>query len=73
MSKFVKGAAVTHCLSGFGEISEEPARVLKVTKKGVWLDNGKGNDPDGPFDPVTGKSLAPSVPGFRAYIVAAAN
>lgn len=52
---FRKGQAVTLELLGPGALrSEESATVLRVDKRGVWLDNGPGNDPTGPFDPKTG-------------------
>ena len=34
--------------------SIEEGIVLEVTNKGVWLDNGVGNDPSGPFNVKTG-------------------
>ena len=37
-----------------GYKSVEDGTVLEVTKEGVWLDNGEGNDPSGPFDKKTG-------------------
>lgn len=46
---FKKGMKVTRVLHGAGNISKESAVILKVNKQGVWLDNGKGNDPSGPF------------------------
>ena len=59
-SKFSKGQAIRLVLKGFGETSYEDGVVLKVTPKGVWLDNGPGNDPSGPFDATTGRERAPS-------------
>jgi hypothetical protein len=47
--RFKKGMKVIRFLSGGGQITQEDAVVLKVDKKGVWLDNGDGNDPSGPF------------------------
>lgn len=66
-TRFTKGQKVKHCLSGAGFTTDEPGVVLKVTKKGVWLDNGPGNDPSGPFDPVTGK-MEELMPGWLAFI-----
>ena len=37
-----------------GYKSVEDGIVLEVTKEGVWLDNGEGNDPSGPFNIKTG-------------------
>ena len=50
-----RGQKVRRILSGAGTISAEVSVVLRVNKKGVWLDNGPGNEPSGPFDPTTGK------------------
>ena len=44
-----KGMKVTVRLHGAGQVTEHEAVVAKVNKKGVWLDNGQGNDPNGPF------------------------
>lgn len=53
--KFKKGMAVRRCLIGPGSLmSEEPAKILSIKKDGVWLDNGRGNSPSGPFDLLTG-------------------
>ena len=37
------------------EMRKKDAKVLKVLKTGVYLDKGRGNTPDGPFDPITGQ------------------
>lgn len=70
MSKFRKGQPVIKYLSGAGYTTEEDAVVLKVDKRGVWLDNGPGNDPSGPFDPKTGNALENLMAGWRTYIEA---
>ena len=46
---FKKGMKVVKILHGAGLVSKEAGVVLKVDKSGVWLDNGGGNDPSGPF------------------------
>ncbi len=46
---FKEGALVTRILHGAGHTSKESATVLRVDSQGVWLDNGMGNKPDGPF------------------------
>jgi len=46
---FKKGMPVIRVLHGAGVVSQENSIVLKVDKRGVWLDNGNGNDPSGPF------------------------
>jgi hypothetical protein len=71
MTKFKKGGKVNIVLSGAGSVTREEGSVLKITKKGVWLDNGAGNDPSGPFDPTTGSDLSDCwVPGFSRHIEA---
>jgi hypothetical protein len=39
--------------------------VLRVDEDGVWLDNGYGNDPDGPYDSETGEYLGDLFMGSR--------
>jgi hypothetical protein len=52
---FKRGMAVKRMLCGPGPLqSTEPGKVLRIDKRGVWLDNGEGNRPSGPFNPVTG-------------------
>ena len=56
---FKKGTLVTTEMRGPGALrSKEPGtrKVLKVNSKGVFVDNGPGNDPSGPFDSQTGLS-----------------
>jgi len=50
---FKKGMKVIRVLHGAGATSEEESVIEKVNKEGVWLSNGLGNDPSGPF--VNGK------------------
>lgn len=52
---FKKGDRVKIVNNIYGIITEEDGIVLKVNKRGVWLDNGVGNDPTGPFDRFTGQ------------------
>lgn len=52
--RFKKGLLVTISVHAGGVVTEETGTVLMVNKQGVWLDNGYGNDPSGPYDPVTG-------------------
>lgn len=66
--KFQKGMPVVQLLTGFGDTSEEESSVLKIDKKGVWLDNGAGNDPSGPFDPDSGRYLGARIAGFSSKI-----
>lgn len=35
----------------------EPSIVLSNESGQVWLDNGEGNDPSGPFDAKTGRRI----------------
>ena len=51
---FKKGDEVMIAVNIAGIKTYEDSVVLKVTKKGVFLDNGAGNDPSGPYNPVTG-------------------
>lgn len=51
--KLKKGQVVTVALSGAGVVTREQRTILKVDKHGIWLDNGSGNDPTGPFDLAT--------------------
>lgn len=43
----------------------ETKTVLRTDEEGVWLDNGYGNDPDGPYDPESGKYLGDLFMGSR--------
>ena len=43
------GTKVIKVLHGAGYSTEEHGVVLKVDDAGVWLDNGEGNRPSGPF------------------------
>ena len=48
--KLLKGQKVIVVLHGGGLESRETKAVLKVDKEGnVWLDNGDGNKPSGPY------------------------
>lgn len=69
---FRRGQIVTVQVYGPGPLhSEEPGyKILKVDKRGVWLDNGDGNDPKGPYDPNTGEHRNGSVFGVGQRIVA---
>lgn len=69
-ANFRKGQKVDKCLTGAGFTTKEDAKVLKVNKKGVWLDNGPGNDPSGPFDAQTGLYLGASMDGWVLRIAA---
>lgn len=64
---FKKNQNVWLYLVGGGIETREAGVVLRVDKRGVWLDNGRGNDPSGPFDPKTGKA-APLMPGWTRRI-----
>lgn len=47
---FRKGDKVIQELHGAGYITEEVKTVAYIKNKQVYLDNGPGNDPTGPFD-----------------------
>ncbi len=49
MTTFKKNMQVRCVLHGAGVATEEVRTVEKVDKQGVWLSNGYGNDPSGPF------------------------
>lgn len=53
--KFQKGQRVIRITSVMGIETQELAEVLVVDEKGIWLDNGPGNRPDGPYDSRTGQ------------------
>ena len=59
---FKKGMDVTESLIGVYGVSTTQGTVLRVDKKGAWIDNGVGNDPSGPFDINTGEYLGHSFP-----------
>lgn len=47
--KFNKGDTVQVYVHFVMVTPGEIKKVLRVDKRGVWLDNGYGNDPSGPF------------------------
>lgn len=55
--KFIKGQTVVQKFNYAGLTTEETFSILRIDKKGVWLDNGDGNDPSGPFNPTTGRHV----------------
>jgi hypothetical protein len=40
-----------------GIVTEEEGVISEVNRKGVYLDNGPGNDPHGPYDKKTGEHI----------------
>jgi len=70
---FKKGEQVLLALAGAGYTSFDSFFIGKVNKDGVWLDNGPGNDPTGPFDPKTGEYKGDMMPGFVQKIVPASK
>lgn len=70
-SPFSKGQKVVKSLTGAGFTTTEKAKVLKVDAKGVWLDNGAGNSPSGPFDAHTGHYLGATMAGWSETIAPA--
>lgn len=67
---FKVGDKVITYLDGAGYTTKEKARkIIAIDERGVWLDNGSGNDPSGPFDPETGDYENNAyVAGMRMYI-----
>jgi len=51
------GDKVSIKVAGADLITYEEGDILSLDEKGVWLDNGPGNDPSGPYDPETGRNL----------------
>lgn len=47
---FKKGEQVLVEVYIGGITTTEKKKVIKVDTKGIWLDNGEGNRPSGPFD-----------------------
>lgn len=66
--RFRKGQTVWTSLSGARATTWEERTVLKVRGGYVWLDNGPGNDPTGPFDAETGRYLPHSLFGFTMQL-----
>lgn len=64
-----KGMRVCAILRGAGTETAEIVTVLRVSKGQVWLDNGAGNDPSGPFDAKTGYQVEQSPFGFSRRII----
>lgn len=54
-SRFKKGQTVWLAIYGAGVVSYDEGVVGSVRKGKVWLDNGPGNDPGGPYDAATGE------------------
>lgn len=68
MSELRKGDNVAVVLSGAGAETSELGVILDVRDGEVWLDNGPGNDPTGPYDATTGRYLGDTMPGFSSRI-----
>ena len=66
--RFKKGQKVRLLTHGYGLVSEEEETVLDVTNYAVWLDNGIGNDPTGPFCLESGHYKGATQPGFTMVI-----
>ena len=70
--RFATGKRVTVVSNVMGIETEEHCTVSEIDARGVWLDNGPGNDPSGPFDPVSGEWEDNNViPGSTMTIVCA--
>ena len=69
LRQFKRGDPIDIVIDGAGVRSVASGKVLKVTKAGVWLDNGEGNDPSGPFDPISGRDLSDIfIPAWTRFI-----
>lgn len=55
--KWKKGQKVIIEVHVAGLVTTEKGIVCKVTKNGVYLGNGDGNKPNGPYDPKTGENI----------------
>ncbi len=62
--RFLAKQTVWLAIHGAGVTSWEEHVVGSVRRGQVWLDNGPGNDPTGPFDAATGKYLGDLAFGF---------
>lgn len=51
------GDKVSIKVVGAGFTTYEEGDILSLNDEGVWLDNGPGNDPSGPYNPKTGNNL----------------
>ena len=65
---FEKGQEVIVLLHGAGVTTSEAQTILEIKDGEIWLDNGFGNDPTGPFDAKTGKRTGYMMPGFSQRI-----
>lgn len=66
--RFKKGQRVVLETHGAGHVTEEDDHTVLWNRKGeVWLDNGPGNDPTGPFDQ-DGGYLGDLMFGFNFHI-----
>ena len=68
MNKFRKGQEVNLALTGAGFTTREVYTILEIKSGKVWLDNGFGNDPTGPFNAETGRYEELTMPGFSQRI-----
>ena len=68
MSRFEEGQEVNLALTGAGYTTREVYTILEIKKGKVWLDNGSGNRPTGPFNAETGAYEEYTVPGFSQMI-----
>ncbi|MBI2604219.1 MAG: hypothetical protein HYW56_01620 [Candidatus Harrisonbacteria bacterium] len=66
--KFRAGQEVWLTLTGAGVSTYEKYMVKSVRKGEVWLDNGLGSDPTGPFDANTGEYTGFTAFGFSRKI-----
>ena len=66
---YKEGQKVTVLLRGAGVTTSEIETILEIKDGKIWLDNGIGNDPSGPFDAETGKYLEYTMPGFSQQLV----
>ena len=67
--KFRKGQKVWQAMHGAGVTSYSQQTIGLVRNGKVWLDNGRGNGPSGPFDAVTGKYLGDTVFRFSKELL----
>ena len=65
---FQEGQEVTVLLRGAGVTTSEKETILEIVNGEIWMDNGFGNDPSGPFDTKTGKRTGYMMPGFSQWI-----
>ena len=64
---FKVGQEVIQLLTGAGFTTDETYTILEIKRGKIWLDNGPGNDPSGPFNK-NGQYEGDTMSGFTQRI-----